>query len=116
MYNFALICELHIALIVILSYKGGNSRRPSQWANAKSVVSQQFSSMIYIPFIVLFRHFTNMQKQLWCSRAIRSNRHANIGLASRCSMSRRAKESSMFTIVQDCMFPEKGLGISELLY
>ena len=108
MYNFALICELLVALIVRLSYVGGISRRPSQWANAKSVASQQFSSMIFIPHIALFRQFTNMQKQLWRSRAIGSNRHANIGLASRSSMSRSAKESSMFTIVQDCMFPGKG--------
>ena len=107
MYNFTLICELLIALIVRLPYRGGNSRRPSQCADAKSVASQQFSSMIYIPFIALFRQFTNMQKQLWRSRAILSNRHGNIGLASRSSMSRRAKESSMFIIVQDCMFPEK---------
>ena len=116
MYNFALICELRIALIVILSYKGGKSRWHSQWANAMSVVSQQFSSMIYIQFIALFRQFTSMQKQVWRSRAIRSNRHANIGLASRCSMSRRANESIMFTIVQDCMLPEKSLGISDLRY
>ena len=52
-----------------------------------------------------------MQKQLWRSRAIRSNRQANIGLASRCSMRRRAKESSMCTIVQDWVFPHKSLGI-----
>ena len=63
--------------------------------------------MIHIPFITLFREFMNMQKQLWRTRAIRNNGHANIGIVSRCSMSGRVKESSMFNVLQDCLFPEK---------
>ena len=38
--------------------------------------------MICIPFIALFRQFTNMQKKLWRTGAVRSNRHANMGLES----------------------------------